>query len=479
MEPRKALIPYARQSRSDEVSVEIGRQLKDIREWAEKAGYDLTEPVIERSVSGNKPWRERELGAVVERLRAGEAEGIVVAYFSRLTREKMSATFEVLEALQPFRRVSAKTGRVAEPGAEIDLVDVIESWQARSEWTTLAGHLRNGKHESWEKGVLVGVPPAGYISPLLEQYNRRGIQQHGPVERSEHAPTIARALQLRAKGASWSECTRVLEGASVPTARGAAQWSTQAISVIARSPLYKGLWRCTCGCGEETLRTELAIISPSIWDAIQARFQRQPGRKDRGRAMLAGVLRCAECNGTLSHDQSRERWVYYRCRNGYKSHPTISAPIVEAHVAEIMHDLFEGFERPNGDTPDTAALDAAIERARADLEAWDDVFDAESDPVAFRTGREKRKAALTAAENARAEAVVTVTPEEEALYGALEREDIGAIRDYWRSLPVAEQRRFIGKQFPEGFIVVKGNGDVQERVFTPTQFRRRLSRGNT
>jgi hypothetical protein len=471
------LVPYARQSRSDEVSIEIDRQIAEMREWADRNGVELAEPVIERSVSGNKPWRERELGALLERLKAGEAEGIAVAYFSRLTREKLSATFEVLEALQPFRRVSAKTGRVVEPGSEIDLIDVIESWQARSEWTTLAGHLRNGKHESWERGVFVGVPPVGYTSPLLETYNRRGIQQHGPVEKGEHAATIARALQLRAKGGSWSECTRVLEEAGVPTARGAARWSTQAISVIARSPLYKGLWRCTCGCGGETLRAELAIISPSVWDAIRARFQRQPGRKDRGRAMLAGLLRCAECNGTLSYDRSRERWIYYRCRNGYKSHPTISAPVVETHVAEMMHDLFEGFERPNGDTPDTAALDAAIDRARADLEAWDDAFDAESDPVAFRSGREKRKAALTTAENARAEAVVTVTPEEEALYAALEREDLRAIRDYWRSLPVAEQRRFIGKQFPEGFIVVKGNGDAQERVFTPMQFRRRFKRG--
>jgi DNA invertase Pin-like site-specific DNA recombinase len=475
------LVPYARQSRSDEVSIEIDRQLAEIREWAERNRVELAEPVIERSVSGNKPWRERELGALVERLRAGEAEGIAVAYFSRLTREKLSATFEVLEALQPFRRVSAKTGRVVEPGSEIDLIDVIESWQARSEWTTLAGHLRNGKHESWEKGVFVGVPPAGYISPLIEKYDRRGVQRHGPVEKGEHAPTVARALKLRADGGSWSEVARLLMDAGVPTTRGNAHWSTQAVRTIARNPIYRGLWRCSCGCEEEALRTELAIVSPRVWDEIQSRFETDgahtPGRKDRGRAMLAGLLRCAECNGTLSYDQSRERWIYYRCRNGYKSHPTISAPAVEAHVAGIMHDLFEGFERPNGDTPDTAALDAAIERARADLEAWDDAFDADSDPVAFRRGREKRKAALTAAENTRAEAVVTVTPEEEALYAALEREDLRAIRDYWRSLPVAEQRRFIGKQFPEGFIVVKGNGNAQERVFTPTQFRRRFKRG--
>jgi DNA invertase Pin-like site-specific DNA recombinase len=475
------LIPYARQSRSDEVTIELDRQVAEMREWAERNGAELTEPVIERSVSGNKPWRERELGAVVERIHAGEADGIIVGYASRMTREKLSATFEVLEELEAYTRVYVDKNRVQRPGESDLLRDAIDGAISHNEWRTLAGHLRNGKHESWEAGKFVGVPPAGYISRLIEKYNRRGVQQHGQVEKGEHAPTVARALKLRADGGSWSEVARLLMDAGVPTTRGNAHWSTQAVSTIARNPIYRGLWRCSCGCGEETLRTELAIVSPKVWDDIQARFETDgahtPGRKDRGRAMLAGLLRCAECNGTLSYDQSRDRWIYYRCRNGYKSHPTISAPVVEAHVAGIMHDLFEGFERPNGDTPDTAALDAAIERARADLEAWDDAFDADSDPVAFRRGREKRKAALTAAENARAEAVVTVTPEEEALYAALEREDLRAIRDYWRSLPVAEQRRFIGKQFPEGFIVVKGNSDVQERVFTPTQFRRRFNRG--
>jgi len=87
-------------------------------EWAEDHGHEITKPVEERSVSGNKPWRARELGEIVRRLEAGEADGIIVPYFSRLTREKLSATFEVLEALQPFTRINAKTGRrVVEPGS--------------------------------------------------------------------------------------------------------------------------------------------------------------------------------------------------------------------------------------------------------------------------------------------------------------------------------------------------------------------------
>ncbi len=47
-------------------------------EWAEDHGHEITKPVEERSVSGNKPWRARELGEIVRRLEAGEADGIIV-----------------------------------------------------------------------------------------------------------------------------------------------------------------------------------------------------------------------------------------------------------------------------------------------------------------------------------------------------------------------------------------------------------------
>ena len=71
-------------------------------------------PFVEDSGdSGAKSSRDR--GEIVARLKAGEADGVVVAYFSRLPREKVSATFEVLEELALFTRASGRTGRVVKP----------------------------------------------------------------------------------------------------------------------------------------------------------------------------------------------------------------------------------------------------------------------------------------------------------------------------------------------------------------------------
>src|SRR5437879_4248644 len=114
------LIPYIRRSRKDEKNEKDPANTKDelqdqkqaIVDWAQQHGVTLTDWVQDKGVSGNKPWRERELGGVLQRLKRGEADGIIVAYFSRLSRAELSATLQVLEELAPYRRVSAKTGRV-------------------------------------------------------------------------------------------------------------------------------------------------------------------------------------------------------------------------------------------------------------------------------------------------------------------------------------------------------------------------------
>src|SRR5207249_2441663 len=90
---------------------------------------------------------------------------------------------------------------------------------------------------------------------------------------------------------------------------------------------------------------------------------------------------------------------------------SIIEPVYEAAALARLTELGPQFPDPRG--PDTAALDAAVERAKLDLQAWDDAFDADSDPEAFRRGRAKRRAALVEAEAARAEAVAAQSLSEE------------------------------------------------------------------
>ena len=66
----KPLIPYMRQSRAKERTISIEEQRRDIATWAHANGVPLASEVVERGVSGSKPWRERALGAAIGGMRA-------------------------------------------------------------------------------------------------------------------------------------------------------------------------------------------------------------------------------------------------------------------------------------------------------------------------------------------------------------------------------------------------------------------------
>jgi Resolvase, N terminal domain/Recombinase zinc beta ribbon domain len=376
------LVPYARQSRSNETSISPERQLDDIAAWAERAGVALTEPVVERSVSGAKPWRERELGSVLATLESGSASGVAVAYFSRLTREKLSETFALLEALQPFYRATAERNRIVEPRAEIDLSDVIEGWQAHSQWSSLRKHLQRGKHEAWERGIFVGgAVAAGYSAPLGDRKNRAGKILTEALEPDPATlDSIARALSLRAGGASWGEVARMLTQAGVVTSRGSAIWTPGGAKALARNPIYRGLWRCTCGCGEERIRPELACVPAAVWRKAKPERSGTPGRKDGGTSLLAGLAKCETCGYAMSvQSTAGGRYRFYRCqgRTRCTAHASISQALAEDWVVGVAF-AHAGMAAIVDDGKERKRLEQDLDAAQAELADVESVLGAKA-----------------------------------------------------------------------------------------------------
>lgn len=456
------LIPYARQSRTDEASISLDDQVAAIRAWADRAGVDLAEPITEPSTSGNKPWRERELGALVKRLEAGEADGIAVSYFSRLSREKLSATFEVLEALEPYRRVYVDQGRDLRPGESSNLLDAVNGAQSHDEWQRLRGHLKLGKHRSWEKGLLINsLHPAGY----------RVIERE-LLKDPSYSDTVAKAFEARAYGASVSEVARILTAGAVPTRTGETVWSVQAVRGLLRNPTYAGIWRCACGCGRAKLRPELALVPRSLWQKAQPKKSEptphadgQPrkssaGRKDPGRYLLSGLLRCATCGTVMTHSnvrQGEKLYENYRCKGGLRcdAHATISAGLAEPRlVAEALFWFTALADHHAGHDADVEALarlenerDEANERLAGLVRLLDPL-----DP-----GAEER---LT-------EARLDVKRAEDALLAerTSQRQQLteDEVREMFANASVEEQRRLMRLVF-ESVRVKPGRGPADERI---------------
>jgi DNA invertase Pin-like site-specific DNA recombinase len=451
------LIPYIRRSRKGEDEVSLADQKQAITEWAERNDVELAKWVEDKGVSGAKPWQERELGKIIERLDRGEAEGVIVAYFSRLSREKHSYTFQVLEALQPYRRVDAKKGRIVEPNSEIDLVDVIETWQARDEWTTLKKHLTSGKHKQWERGTIVGDRvPAGYEK--TEVVNDKGeTKLNGPLRKSKHAEDVGRAISARANGASWSEVMRLLNDAGVPTCMGST-WSTQACRKLAQNRLYKGELHCTCGCGGMRVLNELAVVTPSVWKKAQPKDEREKaGRRDPGKYLLAGLLTCAGCEHRMVHTTTGGKKPYhnYQCGNSKcTERASISSLQIEPFMQEQALWFFMQTEPSVGHQSTVerlAELEHARDEARARLAALIKIIDP-LDPGAEERLSEARSAVQ------KAEAALVAEGSAQIEYASEEQ-----VVQAFESAPVAEQRRAI-RTMLHGAIVTKGQGPLEDRV---------------
>ena len=113
-------------------------------------------------------------------------------------------------------------------------------------------------------------------------------------------------------------------------------WSTQGARSLAENPIYKGILRCTCGCGDSKFIKELAVVSESLWTKAQpATGPKSKGRKDHGKSLLAGLLVCRTCGKTMSHG-STGKYGFYRCRSGDRcpAHAAVSAPLAEGYLKE-------------------------------------------------------------------------------------------------------------------------------------------------
>ncbi len=450
----KPLIAYLRQSRTKERSISIGEQRDAIEQWA-KARVETVvfdDRYVERNVSGAKPWQERELGAVVAALQAGEASGIAVAYQDRLARPTWLQEAEVWEALSDAdgRLVCAAEGTDFRPGniehSDARLLYRIKAATARHAWERHCRNWRKGKHAAWERGAYVGPAPAGY--------SRDGNSGLMP---NEHAPVIRAAFELKAQGGSASEVAKLLTASGVRTYRGAAVWSKMAARSIFPNEVYCGLHRCTCGCGAEVVRPEWEIVPRWLWRKAQPGKATTPFSRGEGVALGGGLCRCSVCGGGLVKSSTAGgRYTMLRCQAVGKGHACISYPLALDWILGVVfvHAVGWTAERSGGNADEIAAADARVEAAREAL-AEVEALRGTVRPAAFAVALSDAQAELEAAEEARAGLT-------------LEADDVKWLtplgsREKFETLSVPEQRRVLHKLI-DHVVVRPGRALVSERV---------------
>jgi len=319
---------------------------------------------------------------------------------------------------------------------------------ARDQWKRHQANWKAAKHATWEKGIPGAQAPAGYDAPVIGTKDN-GKPDHGPLEVNGRAADIKAAFALRASGGTFPAVARLL-GCGVSSAR----------QIIAND-VYKGVVGCGCGCGQTRRESDLALVSPAVWNAAQSAKEEPGVRSGRGpgsgSSLLAGVLRCAGCGAILQKNTTTvrgKRYPFYRCQNDRCSaRATVSAENAEEYLVGLALDRLTAGGLKE-EKVDTAPLEARVAAAEDELRAYQAAVPAITPGFAEAVGARATAlgAAQDALEDARARGGTTFLTAEQA-------------REVFDHGNVDQQRAILRDAFPGGAVVKQGRGlPVTEKI---------------
>jgi site-specific DNA recombinase len=297
---------------------------------------------------------------IMERIRRGDTEGIIVARLDRFARsnvgahqaaEEIEAAGGVLISVAEQVDGSTHTGNFVRSIlfalAQMELERIRENWQ-----TAKATSVRNGVHDA------PNVPP-GYV--------------RGPdrilVPHPVNAPAVREVFHRAAAGANPHELAQILNrgGVGVVTARGderSTVWHGYRIRRLLSNRVYLG----QASAGEYVnAEAHEPLVTEEEWNAAQLVGGDRPRRSTGETAILSGVLRCASCRYSM-RSQNGPSTPSYRCAatssSGRCPRPVaISRSRVEQHVIDAFLDRYQETLIAEERDDELAGLAAEYQRA--------------------------------------------------------------------------------------------------------------------
>lgn len=336
------------------VSPELQRQ--KLEEYAEANGHTLTLFDPELDVSGGK-MKRAVLDQIIERIRTGESDGILVAKLTRFART-------LVGGLMVIQEIQEANGTFLSAADDIDfsktqgkfflgtLLNMAE-WELnriRDEWSDAQKHaVANGVFtaSSGQKG------DNGYAPPGYDKGADRKLYPNAD------AATIKLAFQMRGSGTSFAEI-RDLLNKKLPKPNGN-EWTSTTAARIFDTRIYRG----------ELIRGEFVndkacepIVTEAEWQAANSIPKRSVSRSKQIN-LLRGLIRCAECGHTMTPTYSgsgKTQTPIYRCRgdhaNGRCRNPArIKREEAEAYVESAFLEQLADVELVGNTT--SADLEAA------------------------------------------------------------------------------------------------------------------------
>jgi len=439
-------------------------QLEKSEAKCRERGLDVVDVVYDIDVSAKQGAPRPNFDATVERVALGEADVVVAAYMSRISRGGLDTAriLDRLESSTPERRaLGLGPGRLVTCDIDVD-TSTPQGRAMRGFFSVLAVLELELIEENWTAAKINAVAKGKKLSTKAP-YGYRFDESHRLVVVDDEAAVVRELFARRAAGASWSSLGRYFAEA---TGRRPLAPATLAGMIENRSYLGHVI---VAGADVqlENLEAHAAIVELDVFEAAQrpsADWKAgRPTKAAGATTLLAGIARCATCGGKMGGSSAGGGKRVYRCTD-------VHCP---ARVSILQADLDERVERELlewaapvadelvdvelGETDAIAERRVELQRRRMDAELGLETF------VTSELGLEP--AVFAAGVKARQNLIADLEAQEAELGEASELEVVRTtLRAAWPSLDIAERRRLLNVAIAE-LVVTRGvRGHRTDRV---------------
>lgn len=422
------------------------QQRERIQRWADAHGHTLNWHEPELDVSGGT-MRRPIFDQIMERIRCGQSDGLIVAKLDRFARTLVGA----LSTLEEFERHGAVLVSVAD---NIDLSSPVGKAFLRI-LLVFAELERDRIKESWELAAANAVARGIHVAKFpLTGYDKTPEKRLVP---NELAPAVREAFLMRGAHCSHTEIARKLNQLA-PRSNGGL-WTPPMVQRMLANRAYMGL---AYRGAHVNPNAHEAIVSAAEWHAAQLMPVRSAPRGKLPN-LLGGIVRCASCRYVLvpkvAGSSMGGAWPSYRCNI---RHTAGQCPAPASVNQRRLNEYVEGLWRTRmaevavSVSHDSQALSEAAEAlSAAQLEL--------SGFAADLTARRLLGGDYHAALQTRSAAVKQAKKKMEKLAGASRVKD-GTIERY-DELSIEERKRILGSSI-DAVIVTRGHNRVpiEDRV---------------
>ncbi|MFB6226431.1 MAG: recombinase family protein [Candidatus Paceibacteria bacterium] len=294
-------ILYARKSsESDErQTASIDAQVRELKELAQQEGLEVVE-VLSEAKSAKNPGRE-VFNELLERIKQGEAEGILTWKFNRLARNPVDGG-EVQWMLQRGVIKKIKTNFKEYHPEDNSILTSVEFGQATQFSRDLGKDASRGMREKAEKGWFPGSAPTGYKNIEVEEKDYPIIAKD-----EEKFDLVKKIFKTILQGERPADVLKKARDEWDVKGKEGKPISRSTFYKILNNPFYSGEFEFPLGTGNWFEGKHEPMITKSDFQKIQDRLGTKAG--DRAKKLsfpYSGMLKCGECKGGISPDRKKQ-----------------------------------------------------------------------------------------------------------------------------------------------------------------------------